>query len=257
MNNKPYQQCFSRYEIKYLISEAQRMRLEAVVFAHMSPDVHGESEIRNIYYDTPDFRLIRHSLEGPVYKEKLRMRSYGRAGEADDVFLEIKKKYDQVVYKRRIALPQGEAVAALGGGAPLPQSQIGSEIDRFRMFYPDLAPRVFLSYARTAYFSKEDPGVRVTFDRNIRWRDTALSLDSEPDGDPLLDPDRSLMEIKTPGAIPLWLTARLTEAGVFKTSFSKYGRAYEDLRGNKKIMRCQICSTSSFPEYSAARQLPA
>jgi hypothetical protein len=223
----------------------------------MSPDSYGESMICSVYYDTPDFRLVRRSLEGPVYKEKFRMRSYGRAGESDDVFLELKKKYDQIVYKRRIAMPQAEAVAAMEGSLPMPRSQIGSEIDWFRTFYPELEPVVYLSYERTAYLSDKDDGFRITFDRNILWRGSELSLDSEPGGDPLLEPGQSLMEIKTAGAIPLWMTARLTEAGVFKTSFSKYGRAYEAMLVNKKIMRWNQCSTNSFPEYLTARQLPA
>jgi hypothetical protein len=254
---KDYQNCFSRYEIKYLITAEQRARLEAAVLAHLSPDEHGESLIYNIYYDTQDFRIVRRSLEGPVYKEKLRMRSYGRAGASDDVFLELKKKYKQVVYKRRVSMPESEAVAVFADGAPLPRTQIGSEIDSFRRFYRSLVPTVFLSYERSPYYSKDKAGFRVTFDRNILWRDKELTLNSEAYGKPLLLPGQSLMEIKTSDAIPLWLTGLLAENKIFRTSFSKYGRAYENMINEKDRMRYTICSTNFFLESLEAKRHPA
>ncbi|NCB51606.1 MAG: polyphosphate polymerase domain-containing protein [Clostridia bacterium] len=257
MNSSNYQQCFRRYEIKYLVTEKQRVRLEAAVLNHMSPDKYGESVIYNIYYDTPDYRIIRQSLEKPYYKEKLRMRSYGRSGENDEVFLELKKKCGEVVFKRRISMSQNEAVAALTGDAPLPRSQIGNEIGRFRDFYADIEPRVFLSYERAPYYSEDAAGFRITFDRNILWRDTDFTLDSEAFGDALLLPGQSLMEIKTTDAIPLWLTALLTENRIYKASFSKYGKAYGNMIDDYKKTRCSICSTKSFQEFLTAEQRPA
>ena len=91
---------FRRRELKFLVNEQQRQLLEQVMRQRMVPDKYGRSTICNLYYDTPDFRLIRHSLEKPVYKEKLRLRSYGRAEPGVDVFLEMKKKYKGIVYKR-------------------------------------------------------------------------------------------------------------------------------------------------------------
>lgn len=257
MGSSNNQQCFRRYEIKYLITEKQRAEIEAAVLDHLSPDQYGESVIYNLYYDTPDYRLIRHSLEKPFYKEKLRMRSYGRSEESDEVFLELKKKCGRIVYKRRISLPQDEAVAAISENAPLPRSQIGNEIGRFREFYTGLEPRVFLSYERAPYYSKESAGFRVTFDRNIFWRDTDLTLDSEAYGDALLLPGQSLMEVKTIDAIPLWLTAILTENRIYRGSFSKYGKAYENMFDDYQKKRCSRCSTKSFQEYLTAARLPA
>ena len=140
---------FERYEIKYLITNRQRATLMHSIDKYMKPDEYGKSTICNIYYDTPDYCLIRNSLEKPVYKEKLRVRSYGPAASCDSVFVELKKKYQEVVYKRRISLPEREAMFYLGsdavGGL---DGQIGSEIDYFRCFYRELAPRVYISYDR-------------------------------------------------------------------------------------------------------------
>ncbi len=219
---------FQRYEIKFLADSRQRADLEQAIRAHMLPDPYGESTICNIYYDTPDYRLIRESLEKPEYKEKLRMRSYGPVTSDGQVFLELKKKHDGIVYKRRISLPEWRAAAGMAGRMPLPEdSQIGREIRYFCRFYGELRPAVYLSYDRSAYFSTADPGLRATFDKNIRWRTTEMRLTSAPRGERLLAPQQSLLEVKTPGALPLWLVEALNQAEIRQTSFSKYGEAYK------------------------------
>ena len=228
------QMTFRRYEIKYLISRIQQLRILDAMASFMEEDPWGKSTICNIYFDTPDYRLVRHSQEKPVYKEKLRVRSYGKASPNTAVFLELKKKYKSVVYKRRMNLPECVASSYLQGSGALPDSQIAREIDYFVNFYSGLRPTVQISYDRSAYFGKEDPGFRVTFDSNILWRDHDLSLCSGVYGSPLLNRDQVLMEIKTGGAIPLWMTALLTEMRIRKTSFSKYGRAYETLSEEMK-----------------------
>ena len=224
------QNIFQRYEIKYLVTDAQRRAIMDGMAAHMKGDAYGQSTICNIYYDLPHYYLIRRSLEKPVYKEKLRVRSYGTARPDSKVFVELKKKYRDVVYKRRVSLPEREAMYYLSGNATGGLSgQIGREIDYFRGYYKELAPKVFLSYDREAFYAVDDDSFRVTFDRNILWRDTDLSLTSGAYGQPILEEDQSLMEIKTGEAMPLWMTELLSENRVFKTSFSKYGRAYQDI----------------------------
>ncbi|MCI2105991.1 MAG: polyphosphate polymerase domain-containing protein [Intestinimonas sp.] len=218
---------FKRHELKYLVTDRQRRFLEQALRERMIPDSHGESTICNVYFDTPDFYLIRRSLEKPVYKEKLRLRSYGPVTSEQSVFLELKKKYKGIVYKRRISMEEEAAMNFLCDGAPLPkQSQIGREIEYFLRFYKTLGPAVHLSYDRAAFFSKTDPDLRVTFDKNIRWRATELSLTAQPGGAQILRPGESLMEIKAASAIPLWLAHLLSSCRIYETSFSKYGRAY-------------------------------
>ena len=140
-----YQSVFKRYELKYLLTQAQKKQVLAAMEAFMKLDDYGRTTIRNLYYDTPSYRLARQSLERPFYKEKLRMRSYGCAQAQTPVFVELKKKYRAVVYKRRIVLPQAQALAALAGDAPLPDSQIGREIASTLAYYETLRPAVFLS----------------------------------------------------------------------------------------------------------------
>ncbi len=215
---------FRRREIKYLITDQQRSALEAALAKHMEPDRFPHSSIRNIYYDTPDFRLIRYSLEHPVYKEKLRIRCYDSGGQ---VFLEMKKKYKGIVYKRRVQVSQALAYAFMEGKCPLPDSQIGRELTYFRDFYQNLQPQVFLWYERDSWLGKKDAGLRLTMDRDIFYRTEDLRMDSLGGGEAVLEPGWSLMEVKAENAIPLWLTELLARLQIAKVSFSKYGRAYE------------------------------
>lgn len=221
------QMTFKRYELKYLLTKQDKERLLAAMEPHMKLDSYGRTIIRNLYFDTDSFLLIRRSLEKPAYKEKLRIRSYQTAEPSDSVFVELKKKYKSVVYKRRLVLEEEKAMESFLKGTPLPvQSQIAREIEYFRGYYGDLHPTVFLSYEREAYYALDGSDFRVTFDENILYRSHDLSLGSRVYGSPLLGEGQTLMEIKTSGSIPLWMSHVLTRQRLYKTSFSKYGSAY-------------------------------
>lgn len=218
---------FERHEIKYRITAAQRQKIEQTFRQHMEEDSHGRNTIMNVYFDTPDMRVIRRSLDKPVYKEKLRLRSYQKGG---DTFLELKKKYRQVVYKRRTEMSEAEAMDYICRGMDhIQHNQITDEIDYVLKFYSGLRPTVFISYDRVAYFGKDDPNLRVTFDENIRWRADHLTFQAGCYGNAMLEPGMHLMEVKVADAIPLWLSALLGELGIYKTSFSKYGMAYTEM----------------------------
>ena len=224
------QMIFKRYEIKYMLTSEQRQYLQDVMQLYMKLDEFGHSVIRNIYFDTDNYRLVRRSMEKPVYKEKLRMRSYQSAGQRDSVFLELKKKYESVVYKRRILLPQQEGFWMVQHPEKIQaDSQIKKEILYFCAYYQSLKPVVYLSYEREAYYDLDGSDFRVTFDEEILSRTDRLSLDEAPSGSPLLEKGMSVMEIKTPGGIPLWMTHALSEMHLYKTSYSKYGTAYQKM----------------------------
>lgn len=225
-----YQAVFKRYEIKYLLTMEQKKHLLEVMKPYMALDKYGRTTIRNVYFDTDNYRLIRHSIEKPAYKEKLRIRSYSQADSHSPVFVELKKKYDGVVYKRRLSMQEKQAMDWLcGKGSSMEASQIASEIDYFLHYYQTLRPAVFLSYEREAFYCRQGGDFRMTFDDCILARREEISLESGVWGTPILEEGKVLMEVKTSGGIPLWLTRFLTEERIFKTSFSKYGMAYETL----------------------------
>jgi hypothetical protein len=225
-----YQAVFKRYEMKYMMTKKQQKAFLEAMAPYMKLDDFGHTTIRNLYFDTDNYRLVRQSIEKPIYKEKLRIRSYKQVGVNDKVFIELKKKYDEVVYKRRESLNLGEMRMWLNGGGSFPkQTQIGREIDYFFEYYKTLEPRVFLSYEREAFYSLDGSDFRVTFDENILARCEELSLSSEPWGEKLIDDGMVLMEIKTSGGIPLWMANVLTQQKIYKNTFSKYGEAYANM----------------------------
>ncbi len=223
------QSVFKRYELKYLLTLPQKEAVLQAMQGHMALDQYGRTTIRNIYFDTDNYRLIRRSIDKPAYKEKLRIRSYKRARKDSLVYVELKKKYNGVVYKRRESLPSDEATAWLQRKLHRTDTQISREVEYFLDFYESLRPSVFLSYEREAFYAMDGSDFRVTFDDTILCRQEDLSLDIPPYGTPLLPEDKVLMEIKCSGGIPLWMTKVLTQHRIYKTSFSKYGTAYQTM----------------------------
>ena len=225
-----YQTIFKRYELKYLLTKEQKEKVVQAIRPYMALDQYGRTTIRNIYFDTENYRLVRRSLESPAYKEKLRIRSYCRAAPDSAVFVELKKKFQKVVYKRRIALPEQAAMDWVAGRRSCPESsQIAAEVDYFLRYYGSLTPAVFLSYEREAFYSKDQSDFRVTFDDTILCRQKELSLESEVYGLPVLPEGMALMEIKCSGGIPMWMIQILSREKLYKTSFSKYGTAYQTI----------------------------
>ena len=225
-----YQSVFRRYELKYLLTQEQKQAILRGMEPHMQLDKYGRTTIRNIYYDTDDYLLIRRSIEKPAYKEKLRIRSYQKAKPDSTVFVELKKKYQSVVYKRRISLPEKGALEWVDRNHHCHDgTQISREIEYFMDHYRTLHPVVFLSYEREAYYAIDGSDFRVTFDDTILCRQEDLSLESEAYGTQILPESMVLMEIKCGGGIPLWMTQMLSKERIYKTSFSKYGTAYKML----------------------------
>lgn len=271
-----YQTVFKRYELKYIMTREQKARVLEAMEPYMTADKFGRSTIRNIYFDSDDFILARHSIGKPDFKEKLRIRSYSQATSESTVFVELKRKADLLVYKRRIALPekaamswtQGFSAKRSSGYAPVP-TQMSREIHYFLSYYGSLKPAAFLSYERQAYKMRDcspelnsagghDQDFRVTFDENILFRDYDLSLTSDVYGEPVLDTDKVLMELKCSGGIPLWMVKVLSAEHIYKTSFSKYGTAYSlyiqpELFGAAEVRAAEEAANKAASAYTPKR----
>lgn len=228
---------FARKEIKFLLNMQQYESLMNVIHEYMNPDKYcvggREYGIYNIYYDTPDDFLIRESLAKPYYKEKIRLRSYYSPAASDDtVFLEIKKKIGGIVTKRRVSMTLAESEAYFYERSK-PEitkyitEQVFRELDVFLDHYP-VVPKQYISYQREAFFGKDNSDFRLTFDRKITERRYDLGLDYESYGNFIIGEDQRLMEVKVSDSMPDWLVGKLSELQIYKTSFSKYGRAYEN-----------------------------
>ena len=239
-----YNSIFQRVEKKYLLTDDKYKLFIEKIKTYMKLDDYGMYTICNIYYDTDNFDLIRKSLEKPEYKEKFRIRSYGVPSQDDKVFLEIKKKYKGVVYKRRISLTLKEANDYMENNIrPKVNNQILNEIDYLVSLY-DLDKKVYLAYDRQAYYGIEDNNIRLTVDNNIRSRFYDLDLDLGDHGELLLPNGYHLVEIKVPITYPMWLVKILSELEIYPTSFSKYGNVYiQNLKQRSSILCSQVYST--------------
>lgn len=231
---------FKRYEQKYLINKEQYVKMIDYIKEYTVPDEFDKSTICNIYYDTPNYLLIRRSLEKPIYKEKLRIRTYGVNANPDNVFIEIKKKYEGIVYKRRTRINyqlNKKNLDNLNNVSFIKNNytnkQIISEIEYLTKLYKDLKPSIFLSYDRIAFISKEDKNLRLTFDSNILYRNYDLTFMPSVYGEEILPQNMIVLEIKSANNYPLWLIQFLSKERIYQTSFSKYGKAYMSI--NKEV----------------------
>ena len=216
-----------RYEMKFILTKDQLVAFQNALKGHMEVDQYGKTSIASIYYDTPDYLLIRKSLEKPVYKEKIRLRSYGLANNNETVYLELKRKALGVVYKRRIPLKEDIAEGFLNHReVGLKDDQVTREIAYFRDYLKVLEPKIMIIYDRTSY-AEVNGSIRLTIDENPRYRNDDLNLHTSMDGKLLLPRGSAILEIKVQQEVPLWLVSILSKHKIYKTSFSKVGEAYK------------------------------
>ena len=221
-----------RYEVKYIMNGEQTERLQEALKGHMEVDSYGMTHIASLYYDTPDYRLIRTSIEKPEFKEKIRLRSYGMATADSTVFLELKRKAYGLVYKRRVPTTQTAVKKFFNyEGDVCADGQIAREISYFRGYYQKLVPSCLIIYDRLAYY-EPNGDLRLTIDQNPRYRINDLDLSTSMDGISLLSEGYAILEVKMQEAMPLWLTAILSKYKIYKGSFSKYGEAYKQQAKN-------------------------
>ena len=215
-----------RYELKYLLTAEQTELLIGRLNGHMQLDQYGRTSIASLYYDTPDHRLIRQSLEKPPFKEKMRLRSYGIATQDSPVYLELKRKAYGLVYKRRVQTTLDQVDQFFAQHSSISGGQIDREITYFRDYYTELDPACLIIYDREAYF-EPNGDLRLTIDFNPRYRMEELNLTTSMEGQLLLPEGHTILEVKVQNALPLWLSAALAEYRVYKNNFSKYGEAYK------------------------------
>ena len=233
---------FNRFEKKYLVTSEQVGRVLDEIEKHMEPDKFNIDRktysICNVYFDTEDDYLIRNSLAKPVYKEKIRLRSYGTPDEGAYGFLEIKKKVNGLVNKRRTKIKIRDAYDFVEskGRTQVEQGmnkQVLKELTYIVQNY-DLKPKVMIAYDRLAYFEKGNPDLRLSLDTNLRSRRKDVKLEMGSYGENIIDNDIWIMEIKTSKAMPLWLSEMLANEKIRSTSFSKYGIEFKKYIKKKK-----------------------
>ena len=224
------QNIFERIEQKYILNENEYLIIKKYLNEYFVRDKYFESNIYNIYFDNDNYDLIINSLEKPIYKEKVRLRSYNTFKNTDILFLEIKTKYKNKVYKRRVELTKDEFDKYINNDILPNRSQIMKEID-YRLKYYKLKPKILVAYDRKSYLSKESNDFRITFDSNLRYRFDNLYLD-DCNNKKFFNEDKYIMEVKSLNALPLWFVKILNENKIYPTSFSKVGSIYMEEKRN-------------------------
>lgn len=225
-----------RYENKYVITDKKKDIILPSLLRYMEFDKYcvGDKDypIYSLYFDTKNNDVVRRSVQKPYYKEKLRLRSYKlNPNDNDTVFLEIKKKIGGIVNKRRVVLTYKQAVNFIKYGKVPQLSGIQKQIMNEICYYISLHPiekTVLIHYDRNALFGKDDKSLRITFDRNLTADGNTDILHTENEGNFIVVPDTRIMEIKISGATPIWLSEILTENHIYRSSFSKFGRNFQN-----------------------------
>ena len=223
-----------RYELKYLLNSEQLRYFMDQISHYMKVDKYGLTSIASIYFDTPDFRLINKSIEKPKYKEKLRLRGYGIVAPGKPTFLEVKRKCENIVYKRRIALSEKDAFDLIATKEAKEKTQISRELETFMETYKNLEPKYMIIYDRLAYY-QDNSDLRITIDMNPRYRIDDLNLHTSMEGLPLIEEGGAILEVKVQHSVPLWLSAILSKGKIYQTSFSKVGTAHK-IEMKKKLL---------------------
>ena len=235
MNDK----VFDRIEKKYLITKDQKKHLLTAIKNNMKKDSYFKSEVLNLYFDNDNFDLITQSIDWTDFKEKLRARSYGGY---DRVFLEIKTKIrgkdNNVGYKRRVMITNDDFNELINKKKTLVELsqksvetendlQIAKEVDYLIERF-NLKPQILVMYDRESY--KNDDGLRITFDENLKYRNQKLSfIKGKHDRIYFKDDRNIIMEVKAHGVIPLWLVKVMSEQKIYPQQFSKIGKIYEKI----------------------------
>ena len=273
---------FERKEVKYRLNAKQHREVLDALAGRMVADEYGRTRITSLYFDTPTCDLIARSLEKPLYKEKLRVRWYGTPTSGERVYVEIKKKYDGIVYKRRVGCSLTAAYAYLMGRVPyenacvqnplsdqlqqdealtLHSIQIAREIDAFTARYRNLRPSMYIVCERTAYApvpGADAEGLRITFDSGVAYRDVlAGEREAGSTFHPLLSLGETIMEVKTAGSYPSWLVEVLSGCQAYPSSFSKYGAAYQECERAAGAMRPSSRGASQAEGVAGREPLPA
>lgn len=241
-----------RYEVKFRLEPAQLAFFQSEISKYMRVDKYGLTTIASLYFDTPGFSLITKSIEKPKFKEKIRLRSYGFAKGSSPVFLEIKRKHDDIVYKRRISTSEQEVNNYLYADGEFKKDHISRELAAFKEAHPLLEPKYLILTERVAYY-QENSDLRITIDINPRYRTKDLNLHTSMEGKPLLENGGAILEVKVQHSIPVWLVKILTKGKIYKTSFSKVGTAHIRELKKKEVASAQRLQLATSREEGGLR----
>lgn len=231
---------FNRIEKKYLITNNDKKELLKSIRKNMKKDNYHKSKVINLYFDTDNYDLIIQSIDQPIFKHKLRARSYGRY---DRVFLEIKTKIREKDmnpgFKRRVMITHSDFDEFIAGKITMEKLakrsietnndiQIAREVDYYFKHFK-LKPKIMVIYNRESY--KDENGLRITFDEDLKYRTEDLSFNKRKRDKIYFKDERCIiLEVKAHGVLPLWLVHEFSRLHIYPQQFSKVGKIYQRIK---------------------------
>lgn len=223
---------FNRFELKYLLTAAAAETLKAELCTRVDPDHYsGEAgySVLSLYYDSPEFDFYWDKIEGLKFRRKLRLRAYPQANGTlpSQVMVEIKQRINKTVQKRRIRLPLQAALQLCTAQAQLSardafEANVISEV-QYLVSAKQLRPSCLIRYHRQAWQGREwHPGLRITFDTELKARVQDLQLSAHAADSYFLPPDQCILEVKVDERVPDWLASLLSKHECQLKRVSKY-----------------------------------
>lgn len=219
---------FERKEMKYLLNVRQKEQLMKAISDWIVQDPYSPYTVSSAYLDFPSDLLMKRNMEKPAYRRKVRIRCYGEFERNSTCYLETKNKYKGITVKKRILMDSSQIEEFLKNR----KFPAGLSSDAISLFNAQAGYQIRygLKYERQAYYWKDDPSLRITFDDQIcvRKPENPFCLQSliGQKAAAILPDGFTLMEIKTANALPLRLARILGALQILPASFSKAGSAY-------------------------------
>jgi len=227
---------FDRWELKYVVTVKQMYQLMHALKNYVVLDENGDDglyKIKSIYYDSHDFKFYHEKMNGNKYRQKVRLRGYNNVAYNDDVYFEIKQRYNTTVQKRRAELKLSDAYELMKH--PLDAEQYADKkrivLDEIRYLSSmhALEAKAIVSYDRKAYMGKYEDGLRITFDTNLKCRKENLNLEEYHKEKYFVHPSLAVLEIKTNEKVPIWLVSLIQRFEIEAHRVSKYCLSVEKL----------------------------
>jgi hypothetical protein len=232
---------FSRFEFKYVLPQSLRDEVESELqhFVELDPYVRAQPQheyfVRSLYFDDPVWSAFHAKVDGMHTRSKFRLRTYARArGTGTPWFLEIKGRFNNLVFKHRTPLRPGFDEGACGyelARLILRQAEAGRVRDQFEfeLYQKQLRPVALIDYLRRPYVSRFDPEFRLTFDQQLTAAHTSALF---PDGSVVhrrLLPGYTVMEVKFRRHVPAWFHSIIQGYELRRRSISKICAGIEAL----------------------------
>lgn len=237
-----------RHELKYVIPEHLALGVRDFVRCYLDLDLNGADQpdlsysVHSLYMDSPGMALYNSTINGDKNRFKLRIRFYNER-EDTPVFLEIKRRMNNIISKKRVGVPRSCMPLILAGQIPDASYLYDHKNGVGERAFNDLAiahqeqalidfvdmvnrleaqPVSHVAYQREAWVQPNSNKVRVTLDRQVR-------CEADPDArmvTAMLNPtlvfgDWVILELKFTDRFPNWFRElvevfNLTQCGAAK-----------------------------------------